>query len=106
MLRSDDVGPNVVDLLLFPNSSMGCNWSWHRGVPRRCATSACVSLLTTCPFIGSQSLVGDDTSLDLAMVVARRLFQCVSRGRWSLTVATCFGVCRKLYGWFCIFSIL
>jgi hypothetical protein len=38
-------------------------------------------------FMDSQSLVGDGTSLDLAMVEARRLFQRVSRRRWNLAAS-------------------
>jgi hypothetical protein len=39
-------------------------------------------------FINSQSLVGDGASLDLAMVEARRLFQCSSRRRSFAPAAT------------------
>jgi hypothetical protein len=38
-------------------------------------------------FIDSQSLIGDGASLDLAMVEARRLFQCVSRRHWNLAAS-------------------
>jgi hypothetical protein len=42
--------------------------------PDRRATSTCASLRATWLFIDSQSLVGDDAFLDLAMVEAQRFF--------------------------------
>jgi hypothetical protein len=64
ILCRKDVGPEVVDLLLLTESvdvmrlilvqdSRGTSLD-------QCATMICVSLLTTCLFIGSQSFVGDD----------------------------------------------
>jgi hypothetical protein len=47
-------------------------------------------------FINSQSLVGDDVFLDLAMVEARRFFWRALWRRLSWAAATGFGGCRKL----------
>jgi hypothetical protein len=63
--------------------------------PGRRATATCALLRATGLFIDSQSLVGDGASLDLAMVEARRLFQCLSWRCWSLAAVSNFSECRK-----------
>jgi hypothetical protein len=95
MLWIKDVGPEVVDLSLFPDF---VGWMWwffaqcRMGTsPGRRATSTYVLLRAAGLFIDSQSLAGDGAFLDLAMVKAWRLFQHVSWRHWSVAAAASFG---------------
>jgi hypothetical protein len=79
VLWSEDVGPEVVDLSLFPDFIGGMRWFLFQGStgtsPGRHATTTYASLLAAGLFIDSQSLIGDGAFLDLAMEEVRRLFQ-------------------------------
>jgi hypothetical protein len=79
VLWSEDVGPEVMDLSLFPDFIGGMRWflvQESTGTsPGRCATATCASVLAVGMFIDSQSLIGDGAFLDMAMEEARRLFQ-------------------------------
>jgi hypothetical protein len=96
---SGDVGLEVMDMSFFSDfidgrrqiliqDSMGTSLGRH-------ATTTCASLLGAGMFIDSQSLIGDGTILNLAMVEARRFFQCPSRRPWRWVAATGYGICRK-----------
>jgi hypothetical protein len=79
VLWSEDVRPEVLDLLLFPDFIGGMRWFLIQGStgtsPGRRATTTYASLLAAGLVIDSQSLIGDGAFLDLAMEEARRLFQ-------------------------------
>jgi hypothetical protein len=83
MLWIKDVGPKVVDLSLFPDFVGGMRWFLVQystaTSPGRRATATCALMCAAGLFIESEILIGDDASLDLAMVEARRLFQ---RSSW------------------------
>jgi hypothetical protein len=78
MLSSKEVGSEVVDLSIFPDFVDMMPWILVQdgiGIfPGRRATTTCALLLAAGLFIDSQSLVGENGSLDLAMMKARRLF--------------------------------
>jgi hypothetical protein len=85
MLWSENVGPEMVDLSLFPDFVNEMRWilvQSNTGTsPGRRAISICVLLLAACPLIDSRRLVSDGASLDLTMVDAWHIFQQASRRR-------------------------
>jgi hypothetical protein len=91
MLRSEDVGSEVVDLSFLLDFVDGMQWiqvqdstgTFHS----RCATSTYASLLAAGLFIDSQSLVSDGASSDLTIVESWHLFKhCLGR-HWILAAA-------------------
>jgi hypothetical protein len=74
-------GGSVVILRLRRRDAVDLGPRQHGDIHRRHATSTCALLLAAGLFIDLQSLVGDGAFLNLAMVEARCLFQCLSRRR-------------------------
>jgi hypothetical protein len=99
MFWSEEFGPKVEDLALFPDFVDGMQWIWIQDStgtsPGRRATATCASLFAACLFIDLQSLFGDGAFLDLPIVEARRLFQHAPWRRRRLAAAAGFGECSK-----------
>jgi hypothetical protein len=70
MLWSEEFGPKVEDLALFPDFVDGMWWIWIQDStgtsPGRRATATCASLFAAGLFIDLQSLFGDGAFLDLS----------------------------------------